>query len=858
MANNTLQRTAFTTDRVMEYLTEKELRMQLGYSTHLWVAVLIKELIDNALDSCENAQITPVIDVYIEPDSFAVGDNGEGLPKAVLERSLDYTVRISDKANYVSPTRGQLGNALKCLWAAPFVIDGECGCVEVSAHGELHKIEVQLDRIAQRPEIKLTSQADAVVKKGTLVKVAWPDLPSYLNAEFFSGSYKGEAQSNVENLIWQFSLFNPHATFTVFGGSSNHHFHLEPAGDETWKKWRTNAPTSPHWYAVERLESLVAGYLLADPKSGKERTVREFVSEFAGLSGTQKQKATTEAAALSGAKLIDLVKDQCIDRQLLNKLLAAMRAESKIIAPSSLGAIGKENFTRKLEDAGISNIQYKKAEGLVDGRVPYTLEVAFGIGGRGVYTGINFSPVLKQPFAFLSYILDDARVDDQDECTLAIHLVCPQVNFTDRGKGLVDLPRTIAEELADKIKAVTKNWTKEKSRADKDNQLKERQLDKLRNQRQAPAISTKDAASQVMKEAYLKASANNTLPANARQIMYAARPLIMELTEKPLDDKYFTQNLLPNFLEEHPELTKNWKVVYDARGHLNEPHCGKRIGLGTLEVEAYTIPEHLYGGILFIEKEGFDPVLEQAQIADKYDLAIFSTKGVSVVAARVLVENASKKGIPTLVLHDFDKAGFVIANTLKTDTRRHKFKTPPRVIDLGLRIEDVEELALPSEPDEYDTKDPKILLRESGATEEECNYLVTGRRGKTWVGKRVELNAMSSDVFIEWLEGKLESHGVKKVVPDAERLNAEYKKAYQEKWIEAKIKEVEAEAQKMLEEARQKAEEEFSQFEVNPPGDLGSTIAERIKGTLERWDEALADIAETDGVIAVEELKADF
>ena len=42
--------------------------------------------------------------------------------ETTLERSLDYLVRVSDKAHYVSPSRGQLGNALKCVWAAPYVM----------------------------------------------------------------------------------------------------------------------------------------------------------------------------------------------------------------------------------------------------------------------------------------------------------------------------------------------------------------------------------------------------------------------------------------------------------------------------------------------------------------------------------------------------------------------------------------------------------------------------------------------------------------------------------------------------------------------------------------------------------------
>ena len=65
--------------------------------------------------------------------------------------------------------------------------------------------------------------------------------------------------------------------------------------------------------------------------------------------------------------------------------------------------------------------------------------------------------------------------------------------------------------------------------------------------------------------------------------MYAARSRILEMTGKPsLDDKYFTQNLLPDFMKEHPELTADWDVVFDARGHLIEPHTGRRVALGTL------------------------------------------------------------------------------------------------------------------------------------------------------------------------------------------------------------------------------------------------------------------------------------
>lgn len=83
----------------------------------------------------------------------------------------------------------------------------------------------------------------------------------------------------------------------------------------------------------------------------------------------------------------------------------------------------------------------------------------------------------------------------------------------------------------------------------------------------------KDVAYEVMEQAYLKASGGGTLPALARQVMYAARPIIQEKTGKILNDQYFTQGLLPDYIEEHG--CDDWNVVFDARGHFHEPHTGK-------------------------------------------------------------------------------------------------------------------------------------------------------------------------------------------------------------------------------------------------------------------------------------------
>ena len=90
------------------------------------------------------------------------------------------------------------------------------------------------------------------------------------------------------------------------------------------------------------------------------------------------------------------------------------------------------------------------------------------------------------------------------------------------------------------------------------------------------------------------------------------------------------------------------------------------------------------------------------------------------------------------------------------------------VIDLGLRLEDVREMGLKSEVVPYRRrKDPRVNLRESGATVNECDCSVQAGgawRGR-WNGERVQLNAMTCDQFIDWPERKLEAAGVSTAQP---------------------------------------------------------------------------------------------
>jgi DNA topoisomerase VI subunit A len=287
-----------------------------------------------------------------------------------------------------------------------------------------------------------------------------------------------------------------------------------------------------------------------------------------------------------------------------------------------------------------------------------------------------------------------------------------------------------------------------------------------------------EAANEVMAECYMKASDNNRLPATARQIYYIARPLIEQQTDKPLRYDYFSQTLLPNFVNEHG---RDWDVVYDDRGHFMEPHTKRVIGLGTPSVRSYLSgvkaleleeadfdpasiktygPNGSFGAVLYVEKEGFMPLFKRVKLAKRYDLAIMSSKGMSVTAARELV-NRICRGVPLLVLHDFDSAGIIIKDTLKNDTRRYSYTSAPNVIDLGLHYRDI--AGLSSEPSNSNVSDQR--LSKAGLSQAAINFLHD---------RRVELNAMTSRQLIDFVEGKLKQHGISKVIPDAETLARTY------------------------------------------------------------------------------------
>lgn len=370
-------------------------------------------------------------------------------------------------------------------------------------------------------------------------------------------------------------------------------------------------------------------------------------------------------------------------------------------------------------------------------------------------------------------------------------------------------------------------------------------------------VNFTDVAARILPEAYKLASGNGSLPASKRQIYYAAREAFREATGREITQQR-CNTLLLQYVNTHPTQTSSWRVTADPRGTLFIPNTSRetRIPCGTLDIDAHldTMADELpldeplavpvqwptlaagqrFRAVLYIEKEGFEPLLRQTRIAERFEIAVLSCKGQSVVAARKYVDHVCKVngGVPLFVVHDFDVFGFFIAARLTSvsaeayldDRVAYQFANDIDVTDFGLRLADAQAYGLASER----CKRPKSIHGELGCTDDEVAFLLSGRR--------IELNAFTAPQFVEWLEGKLRAAGLddrQRMVPADDVLE----RAYRRSMVAVRVNDA---VRKMHNKAVAEARE------ITTPKRLSTRIRTALAACDEPWDIALHKIVADD------------
>jgi Histidine kinase-, DNA gyrase B-, and HSP90-like ATPase len=453
-----IERAAFTTSRLMEFASEKELVAQTGHETHRWPEVIIKELVDNGADACEESGVAPVIKITIttgkdgKPTRIVIEDNGPGIPRETVAGIINYNVRISSREALISPTRGRQGNALKTILPMAYVLGGKItGETWIEARGVKHRILFTVNQIKQEPIVD-NIQSRSRVTTGARITVFWPD-----EAEIDPDDIKG--------LLSEFIWVNPHLTlvFRVDGKTYLDHSATNP----DWSKYRACDATSAHWYTVDQIERY-AGALIAreqeqqaqHPSSTRVKiTVRDFIAQFRGMSASDKQKQILREFGASHMSLYRFFGSETqVNHQRMEKLLRLLKTHTRPVRPELLGVIGEDHLRRMIEDAGgePKSFKYFASPGYGAEGLPYLIEIATcplkqWVDGeeetqwRLLVTGVNFSATLENPFDTfrglegMDEILAELRAGPYAPVIVCVHYACPHVEYLDRGKSRIGL-----------------------------------------------------------------------------------------------------------------------------------------------------------------------------------------------------------------------------------------------------------------------------------------------------------------------------------------------------------------------------------------------------------------------------------
>ncbi len=450
LAKKKLARVPFTVSRLMEFCTRRELVNQTGHDVFEWALVVLKETLNNALDAAEEAEIAPVVSITVKGTSIVVRDNGPGIPEKTIQGILDYNIRVSSREAYASPTRGAQGNALKTILPMAYVLNerrGEeaSGKTIIEANGLAHHISFAVDHIKQEPKIEHTTKPSFVVR-GTRITV---NLPPFQQGEYEAHDIVADSEEIFLHLAEAYAWLNPHLSLRM-SWNGELKINIE-ASNPTWSKWLPSWPTSAHWYDQGRFRRYMAAHIA----NRGNITVREFVSEFRGMSSTAKQKEVLTETGASHVSLHNFFGLHQANTNNIAKLLASLKKHTRPIQPAELGVIGKEHLYRLMEAAGgdPKTFTYNRRLGETGG-VPRVVEFAFGIhrdglnAGRGpsrkVITGVNWSPGINNPFRQLGRggigldaVLSEVRANTSQPVIAVLHMACPRVTYTDRGKSAI-------------------------------------------------------------------------------------------------------------------------------------------------------------------------------------------------------------------------------------------------------------------------------------------------------------------------------------------------------------------------------------------------------------------------------------
>jgi Topoisomerase 6 subunit A/Spo11, Toprim domain len=294
--------------------------------------------------------------------------------------------------------------------------------------------------------------------------------------------------------------------------------------------------------------------------------------------------------------------------------------------------------------------------------------------------------------------------------------------------------------------------------------------------------SQKDVVLDNLDDAIAKVSGDGRYRFGERQLLYRIRKIVGDELGKQLTTANF-KAIITDYEAEHGEIPGMYR---EPRGSIYHPHRGETIALGTLMVENYERPLWTYNKLVYIEKEGFSEALKAERWAERHDCALLSSKGFTTRAARDFVDKLAEHDEPVTIfcVHDADAFGTMIFQTFQEATKARGARKI-KIINLGL--EPWEAIAMGLDVEDLERE------KRSKAVADYVKERDDGTHWEDWLQEhRVELNAMTTPEFIEWLDGKMTTY--EKLVPPADVLTAEFNRIIESKLRDAIVERILREA----------------------------------------------------------------
>jgi DNA topoisomerase VI subunit B len=698
------------------------LPQRAGVPLRLIRALVLKELVDNALDEMDRAGPPGAVTLTQECDhTYTVTDRGRGFcdtPEQLAHRFSLAKGMVSSK-QWRKPTRGCVGNGLRVVVGAV-----------VSGGGRII-VRTRNQAVTLRPRLDGTTAVDRVVP------IDWP-IGAAVTIEIDPNYPLCES-----TLDWA-------QTAITLAQQSGPAFSRKPM---------------PAWYDADHLALNMLAAI------GAEATVAWFVGQLDRSTSREIGQLVT-AKFGKGRLCRDMSKADAAE------LLWLLQCHTKtLFKPKRLGPMG----ARAWEHAGLTDGYACEEGSFTVGRVAPYATIPFLVeawaatckpsndikAGRDLYPvdiigcTINRSPAIINLHSYRDGVSRSASLTVGSEYVgldvpkgafaFSVSITSPYIPilgdnktphlgaFTKAIKASIEAAIRRSARRNPPILFTKKDGPKQEERSEKSERIFQR-----------------DAILHVLPEA-IERSSEGGYSFSLRSLYYRVRILTKAFISAEPTYNYFSA-VITDYEADCGEIEK---LIRDTRGVYVQPHGGELTPMGTITVSAYVRPAWSYSNILFLEKEDLVSALRQSGFLDRWDCFAMSSKGFSSRAARDLIDKigASGKDEPTkfFTVHDADASGSLISQTLVNATKARAARNV-KVIDLGffpwtalaegLLREPVERKSTRRRPVADYIKERDAANRASGNPNHEPNWEI-------WLQDwRVELNAMTTAEFVTWMNAQ--------------------------------------------------------------------------------------------------------